>query len=73
MSGQYDNQNQDFATLDAAFVRVLEDLIDTLIEKGALRLTDLPVAAQDKLAERKGLRQRLNDALNLLDDDEHIL
>jgi len=73
MSGQHDNQNQDFATLDGAFVRVLEDVIDPLIEKGVLRLTDLPEEAQNKLAERKGLRRRLNDELNLLDDDEHIL
>ena len=32
--------------LDADFVRVLEDLIDALIANGTLRLTDLPVQAQ---------------------------
>jgi len=70
---QKDTRQTDFATLDEAFVRVLEDLIDTLIEKGVLRLTDLPQAAQEKLNARKGLRRRLNDDLNLLDDDENIL
>jgi len=62
-----------FSDLDSAFVRVLEDLIDTLIEKGVIRLTDLPLAAQQKLGERKHLRQRLNDDLNLLDDDDSLV
>jgi len=73
MSEQEKHQESDFATLDVAFIRVLEDLIDTLIEKGVLRLTDLPEEAQQKLSERKGLRRRLNDDLNLLDDDENVL
>jgi len=73
MSEQNSSQDKDFATLDVAFIRVLEDLIDALIEKGVLRLTDLPEDAQKKLGERKGLRRRLNDDLNLLDDDEDVL
>jgi len=73
MDGQKAGQQQDFVTLDGAFVRVLEDLIDALIDKGVLRLTDLPQAAQEKLNERKGLRWRLNDELNLLGDDESVL
>jgi len=72
MSEQTNNQDKALATLDSAFVRVLEDLIDTLIEKGVIRLTDLPLAAQQKLGERKHLRQRLNDDLNLLDDDDPL-
>lgn len=59
---------QAFNALDADFIRVLEDLIDTLIEKGVLRVTDLPHEAQHKLAARKGLRKRLNGALDLLGD-----
>jgi len=62
----------DFVSLDASFVRVLEDLIETLIERGAIRLTDLPVSAQKKLSERRGLRRRLNDDLNLLDEQGSI-
>jgi len=73
MDEQKKHQDKNFATLDVAFIRVLEDLIDTLIEKGVLRLTDLPEEAQRKLSERKGLRRRLNDDLNLLDDDENVL
>lgn len=62
-----------FDESDADFVRVLEDLIDTLIMKNIIRHTDLPPAAQKKLILRKGLRNRLKGALNLLDEDRPIL
>lgn len=62
-----------FNEADAEFVRVLEDLIDTLIMKNVIRHTDLPDAAQRKLMLRKGLRNRMQGALNLLGGDERIL
>lgn len=62
-----------FNAADAEFVRVLEDLIDTLIMKNVIRHTDLPDAAQRKLMLRKGLRNRMQGALNLLGGDERIL
>jgi hypothetical protein len=62
-----------FNAADADFVRVIEDLIDTLIMKNVIRHTDLPAAAQRKLMLRKGLRNRMHGALNLLEDDERIL
>jgi len=62
-----------FGEADAEFVRVLEDLIDTLIIKNVIRHTDLPVAAQQKISKRKGLRNRMHGALNLLGGDQSIL
>jgi hypothetical protein len=62
-----------FDTADADFVRVIEDLIDTLIKKNVIRHTDLPEAAQRKLMLRKGLRNRMQGALDLLASDERIL
>jgi hypothetical protein len=62
-----------FDTADADFVRVIEDLIDTLIAKNIIRHTDLPAAAQKKLLLRKGLRNRVKGALNLLGGDERLL
>jgi hypothetical protein len=47
-----------FGRLDADFVRVLEDVIDVLLGNGALRVTDLPPAAQAKLVIRKDWRER---------------
>ena len=62
-----------FDAADADFVRVLEDLIDTLILKNVIHQTDLPAAAQKKLMVRKGLRSRIHGALNLLGGDEDRL
>jgi len=62
-----------FDAADAAFVRVLEDLIDTLISKNVIRHTDLPPAAQQKLVKRKGLRNRMQGALNLLGGDGQVI
>jgi len=62
-----------FDKADADFVRVIEDLIDTLIANNVIRHTDLPVDAQRKLMLRKGLRNRMSGALNLLGGDELIL
>jgi hypothetical protein len=58
-----------FARLDADFVRVLEDVIDTLIGKNVLNITDLPAEAQAKLFSRKSYRERhAGNALNLFGD-----
>lgn len=60
-----------FGTLDADFVRVTEDLIYTLIEKGVLQFTDLPPEAQSKLLARHSFRsRRLEGALDLLGPGE---
>ena len=56
-----------FGGLDADFIRVVEDLIDVLITKGVIRITDLPTGAQRKITARKDLRGRLRGALDLLD------
>lgn len=61
-----------FNGLDSSFIRVMEDLIDVLIEKNVLRLTDLPPEAQKKLLARKDLRRRLKGALDLLGDRDVI-
>ncbi|GAB4301646.1 MAG: hypothetical protein Kow0083_13290 [Methylophaga sp.] len=58
---------------DMALIRVLEDLINTLIDKGVILFTDLPPAAQEKLANRKKIRDKLNDLGNLMGDDQGIL
>jgi hypothetical protein len=51
---------QDFDRLDADFVRVIEDLIDTLIVKNLINITDLPEQAQAKLFARKSFRERVS-------------
>ena len=48
-----------FGRLDADFVRVIEDVIDTLIVKNIINITDLPEQAQAKLFARKSFRERV--------------
>ena len=50
----------DFSRLDADFVRVIEDVIDTLIVKNIINITDLPNGAQAKLFARKSFRERVS-------------
>lgn len=51
-----------YELLDAGFVRVLEDLIDILLERHLLILTDLPPEAQAKWLARKQLRAEAQSA-----------
>lgn len=44
--------------MDASFVRVIEDLIDLLMVKNVITLTDLPIQAQNKLLARKSFRDK---------------
>lgn len=61
-----DSEQQQFASLDASFLRVLEDLIDALIRRNVLCITDLPMEAQLKLFDRKHFREGAGShALNL--------
>ncbi|MES2887966.1 MAG: hypothetical protein V4739_08120 [Pseudomonadota bacterium] len=61
----------EFDVLDADFVRVIEDVIDTLIVKNILNITDLPSEAQAKLMARKGFRERVShSSLRLFDAPE---
>jgi hypothetical protein len=58
-----------FARLDADFVRVLEDVIDTLIARHIINITDLPDQAQARLFARKSFRERAGrNALRLFED-----
>ena len=50
----------EFSRLDADFVRVIEDVIDTLIVKNIINITDLPGEAQAKLFARKSFRERIS-------------
>lgn len=58
---------------DQGLIRVLEDLIDTLLAKDVIRFTDLPLPAQNRLLQRRSLRDSLNRNADLLDDDSGLL
>lgn len=56
------------AMSDLGTVRILEDLIDILIRKNIIQFTELPEHAQQRIWERKHLREKLV-ANNLLVHD----
>lgn len=57
---------------DLDFVRVLEDVIHLLMDKGVIRFTDLPDAARDKLVTRQSLRRRIND-IGLMGEEDDVI
>ncbi len=59
-------------TSDLELVRVLEDLITVLIDKRIIMLTDLPKAAQQKLAYRYDLRSQMADLGGIVAEQEDI-
>jgi len=55
--------------LDSKIIRVLDDLIDLLVKKDIIMVTDLPEEAQVKIGERKRIRLRLKETNDLTVDD----
>ena len=55
---------------DFEMIRVLDDLIQVLTQKGVIRVTDLPPAAQAKLMDRTQAREALGGLSHLINEDE---
>ncbi len=43
---------------DMGFIRLLEDMVDLLIRKNVIIFTELPEKAQEKIMERKKIREK---------------
>ena len=63
-SGMGELQHSDFE-----IIRVIEDVVNVLLEKNIILFTDLPIAAQEKIKTREALRGRSFKRLNLLGED----
>ena len=63
-------ESNPLALTDADLARVTEDLIDVLIDRAVIQFTDLPLAAQNKLLQRRQTRANLSRRLDLLGSDE---
>ncbi|WP_019557818.1 hypothetical protein [Thiomicrorhabdus arctica] len=55
--------------LDLDMVRVIEDLIDIMIERDLIRFTDLPQPVQNKLLFKRKIRNMGNE-ISIIDDNE---
>lgn len=58
-----------FAESDLAMARVLEDLIDLLMQRGLVKFTDFPEPAQQKLMNRRSLRRHVSYVESMYDDE----
>jgi len=54
--------------MDMGFIRLLEDLIDLLMKKNIVILTEFPKKAQEKLINRKLIREKISSQ-NLVVED----
>lgn len=59
----------DLSATDADFVRVLEDVVELLIDKGLILFTELPQPAQEKIMRRQQLRSAISGKLDLIGED----
>jgi hypothetical protein len=58
---------------DLDFVRVLEDLIELMMDKNIIQFTELPGPSQTKMLARQKLRKTLKAHLELLDEEQIFL
>lgn len=65
-------QQQALAQTDKTMARVVEDVVNLLVERNLIRFTDLPDAAQIKLLARRELRGK-KMSIDLLDDENDSL
>jgi hypothetical protein len=67
-SGELETLTQLLALSDMSMVRVLEDLVELLIEKKLILFTELPSQAQEKIRIRKKLRTEIAGDDLMVDD-----
>jgi hypothetical protein len=58
---------------DAGMIRIVEDLIELLIQKNLIMFTDLPNAAQQKILMRNQIRSVFQPGDPLLVEDDDLL
>lgn len=73
MNASEEQSLQFLTSSDYELVRVLEDLIELLVDKNVVLFTDLPSPAQRKLVQRKRARQNLREESAIMVDEDDIL
>lgn len=73
ISAPSDESGEFSLSSDLQMVRVIEDLIDLLITKRVIVLTDLPVPVQNKLLRQRVKREHLLGNLGIISDSDKTL
>jgi len=63
-----DSRKMLLALSDMGIIRLLEDLIDLLIQKNVIIFTELPEQARERITERKRLRETVASQDLMVDD-----
>lgn len=74
-AGTNAGQNRQQAELlmqDLGQIRILEDLIDLLTQKGIILFSELPAAAQQKILNKKSAREKLENTSDILVQDDTL-
>ena len=61
------------AESDLRMVRLVDDLVDLLIDKGVIKFTDLPEAAGEKYMQRQAARKQLQAVADLMVGEKDII
>ncbi|MEQ8246793.1 MAG: hypothetical protein RID42_03855 [Alphaproteobacteria bacterium] len=61
--GEQDFLRSYLTATDSELLRIIEDLVNVLVDKNLVMLSDFPEAARKKLLNRKAVRERLQSAL----------
>lgn len=69
-NGSQDSILHLLSTMDIGVIRILEDLIDLLVDKNIIMFSELPEEAQEKLRNRKQLRQQIGKASIIIEDSD---
>ncbi|NTW99827.1 MAG: tryptophan synthase subunit beta like protein [Geobacteraceae bacterium] len=64
----HESWKQLMALTDLGTIRIVEDLIDILVRKKLIQFTDLPIHAQQRIQERKHLREQIHTECLLVSD-----
>jgi len=57
---------------DISLIRVIEDIVDTLIAKNVITLTDLPLGAREKIMQRKSTRERIFGTSDIIESEDKL-
>lgn len=67
-NGDSDFWEKILSVSDLGIIRILEDLVDLLVAKNLIMFTDLPADAQEKIRERKRVREKMESETLVVDD-----
>lgn len=57
---------------DLSLIRVIEDIVDMMIDKNLIMFTDLPEHAREKILQRKNTRKKISTPLDIIEDEDKI-